>query len=118
MTDRTGHEAEVEAALRQIRGIAADHGSGEYERIVLIADAALNAVRSRSPQDEDRAAPRNQVATTRPRPQIVALADRIYATIGHGGANFPGAAELYEAARKIEKWGNLLQDEDHEPGTT
>jgi hypothetical protein len=39
-----------------------------------------------------------------PAEQTLALAAAIRRTIGHGGANYPGARELYEAAGKIEVW--------------
>lgn len=32
------------------------------------------------------------------------IARRIRMDFGYGGANFPGARDLYEAARKIEAW--------------
>lgn len=34
----------------------------------------------------------------------VEIRDRIRLNLGCGGANFPGAAQLYAAAEEIERW--------------
>jgi hypothetical protein len=39
-----------------------------------------------------------------PREHVIRLAQEIRLHLGHGGANFPGAEELYKAAEKIEEW--------------
>lgn len=42
--------------------------------------------------------------TQRPAPAVIEIAERIRFMFGIGGADFPGARELYEAASKIERW--------------
>lgn len=39
-----------------------------------------------------------------PRDHVLDLARRIRLALGNGGALFPGSAELYDAAEKIEAW--------------
>jgi hypothetical protein len=39
-----------------------------------------------------------------PKPHVLEIRNLIRLHLGIGGAMFPGADELYEAARKIEEW--------------
>jgi hypothetical protein len=43
-----------------------------------------------------------------------AIAVQIRKDFGHGGANFPGARELYEAAGKIEAWAKAWDEQEAE----
>jgi hypothetical protein len=54
----------------------------------------------------------------RPRDGVVGLARLIRLEIGHGGANFPGAAELYRAAGLIEEWDAIWQEAHAAPHLT
>lgn len=53
-----------------------------------------------------RPRPKARLMTTPnpPRPHTLKMAQQIRLDFGFGGANFPGAHELYDAAEKIEAW--------------
>lgn len=53
--------------------------------------------------------------TNPPAPHTVAIAQQIRREFGFGGANFPGAAELYAAATKIEAWAWATARGDRTP---
>lgn len=46
-----------------------------------------------------------------PQKHVLQTARDIRRRFGAGGANFPGAEELYEAARKIEMWAEEWEPE-------
>jgi hypothetical protein len=54
----------------------------------------------------------------RPRAGVVGLARLIRLELGHGGANFPGAAELYRAAALIEEWDAIWEEAHAAPHLT
>lgn len=45
----------------------------------------------------------------RPSRNVIGLAHQIRMQLGSGGANFPGARELYNAAEKIEAWAGAYE---------
>lgn len=49
-------------------------------------------------------------------PHVKEIALKIRMEIGFGGANFPGAKELYVAADKIEKWDAKTAKSKYPPG--